>query len=783
MNKLNKLLSGILGFCLLLLFFNIKATFAQTPPSTTTTFQITSGGDDVNEDGTIYTNNGTSVFLGTGGTVGGGWTGFRFNNVSIPPGATITSAHLEVVSPSTAWNQLNFDIYGEATGNSAPLSSTSKPSGRALTTSKVSHSSNVNWPAGSTISLNEMSSVIQEVINNPSWQLGNSLSVILKGTGGTWSRKFVTSFEGSATNAPKLVVTYTGGGSSPTPTPTPTPSPTPIPSNFTLVGTSQFAAAQPTTIGQQITTLSGFNGKLYIGFGDYGANTGPINISYYDPVSATFSASLVAARTEAVYLYRTINNQLFAPAIDPQGQLMNYLFAKGEPWSDPTLTGSPSGYQIDAFHVFDMAALGNNLYAVGQDFLNSAAVWKSTDGGTTWSEDFSEAPSDPLNDAARYYFIFAYNGKLYVQANDVNSSMFPNSKVYDGTSWTSGPDLFTPVTQLGEVSTGYKPQPFANKMVYLSSSKPTPSTSRLLAFDGTTPTIVSPVKVIDFAIGGSLLYALGEDKNIRTTSDLVNWTVLDSAPATAASTATLNDKLFVGTTDSKIYLYNNPIPTPTPSPTPSPTPTPIPTPTPTPTPSPTPTPTPTPAPSPTPSPTPGVPVTVTFQINFGKDDVNEDGTIYTNNGTSIFLGTGQTVGGGYTGLRFNNVSIPPGAAITSAHLEVVSPSTSWNQLNFDIYGEASGNSTAFSSASKPSGRALTTNKVSHASDANWPASSTISLNEMKTVIQEVISNPSWQSGNSLSVILKGTGGAWNRKFVSSFEGSVTNAPKLVVTYK
>jgi len=405
---------------------NIEVPSAGISVSTSytiTSFQINSGGDDVNEDGSNYASNGPTIFLGTAATVGGGYTGLRFNNVNIPPGSTITSAHLEVVSPSTAWNQLNFDIYGEATGSSTLFSSTSKPSQRSLTTAKVAHASDANWLSGSTVSFNEMKTVVQEVINNPSWQSGNSLSVILKGTGGAWNRKFVTSFEGSSTNAPKLVIAYQGSGG-PQPTPTPSPSPTP---------------------------------------------------------------------------------------------------------------------------------------------------------------------------------------------------------------------------------------------------------------------------------------------------------------------------------------------TPTPTPAPSPTPT------------------------PTPTPQPGVPVS--FQINSGKDDVNEDGTIYTGNGTSIFLGTGGTVGGGWTGLRFNNVSIPVGATITSAHLEVVSPSTAWNQLNFDIYGEANGNSTTFFSTSKPSGRPLTVSKVSHTSNVNWPAGSTISLNEIKTVVQEVINNPSWQAGNSLSIILKGTGGAWSRKFVSSFEGSAVNAPKLVVTYQ
>ncbi len=194
--------------------------------------------------------------------------------------------------------------------------------------------------------------------------------------------------------------------------------------------------------------------------------------------------------------------------------------------------------------------------------------------------------------------------------------------------------------------------------------------------------------------------------------------------------------------------------------------------------------------SPTPSPTLSPisspissPKTITMQISSGTNDVNEDGTNYGVDRSTIFLGTGAFVGKGYTGLRFTNVNIPLGANITSAHLEVVPPANAWIQLKFDIYGEASGSATVFTSVARPSQRSLTTAKVSHASDVFWSAGSVNSLNEMKTVIQEVINRPDWHSGNSLSVILKGTGGAWSRKFVTSFEGSAAAAPKLVVTYK
>ncbi len=41
----------------------------------------------------------------------------------------------------------------------------------------------------------------------------------------------------------------------------------------------------------------------------------------------------------------------------------------------------------------------------------------------------------------------------------------------------------------------------------------------------------------------------------------------------------------------------------------------------------------------------------------------------------------------------------------------------------------------------------------------------------------------WNPNNSLSLILKGNGGAYARKFVKSFEAGATTAPRLVITYR
>ncbi len=147
-------------------------------------------------------------------------------NVQIPKGAQIQNAYLQVLSAQNQWNNIGFQMYAEATDNSATFSTTSKISTRALTASVVSYSANVNWTTNTWYNLSNISPVVQEVINRPGWTTGNSLSIVIKGTGNAWGRKFIKSRNSGATNGAKLVIQYT---TTATPTPIPTATPTPVP--------------------------------------------------------------------------------------------------------------------------------------------------------------------------------------------------------------------------------------------------------------------------------------------------------------------------------------------------------------------------------------------------------------------------------------------------------------------------------------------------------------------------------------------------------------------------
>src|SRR5688500_11079232 len=91
--------------------------------------------------------------------------------------------------------------------------------------------------------------------------------------------------------------------------------------SFFVAGIHPAASLQPTVTGKEVRTLFPWNGKLYSGYGDYGANTGPIDIYSFSPDSLTFTYE-AEANTEAIYNYRAINGMLYAPSIDRKSYAM-----------------------------------------------------------------------------------------------------------------------------------------------------------------------------------------------------------------------------------------------------------------------------------------------------------------------------------------------------------------------------------------------------------------------------------------------------------------------------
>jgi len=149
--------------------------------------------------------------------------GMRFNNMSVPPGASITGAYVEFEVDELSSEATSVTIQGQATDNAATFASaTGNISTRTRTSAQVAWN---NIPAWDTLNAKwqtpDMSSIIQEIVNRPGWLSGNSMVIIIGGTG----RRTAEAYDGEAPAAPLLVITYMTGGA-PTPTPTVTPTPT-----------------------------------------------------------------------------------------------------------------------------------------------------------------------------------------------------------------------------------------------------------------------------------------------------------------------------------------------------------------------------------------------------------------------------------------------------------------------------------------------------------------------------------------------------------------------------
>lgn len=109
------------------------------------------------------------------------------------------------------------------------------------------------------------------------------------------------------------------------------------------------------------------------------------------------------------------------------------------------------------------------------------------------------------------------------------------------------------------------------------------------------------------------------------------------------------------------------------------------------------------------------------------------------------------------GLRFQNITIPKGAIIESAYIELTShePKTTEDVANLTIYADASDNASTFDMESLISDRTATTASVAWTVDEEWGLWTTHQTPELKTIVQEMVNRSGWQSGNAIAFILAG----------------------------
>lgn len=189
----------------------------------TVAFQIGDGADDAGlhpfRSGN-YSPHDLVVYFGMADDRSDITSGFRFTNVPIPEGATITRAYLEYTVDGPVSDELSLTIYGEASGNPKNFG-THQPDTRPLTTASVPWTVTDEWRNGEIRRTPDLQVIVQELVNRPDWSPGNAMAFLVKngGKGGAIGvpgqaqmlrprRRGVAAYDRSTAEAARLVIKF-----------------------------------------------------------------------------------------------------------------------------------------------------------------------------------------------------------------------------------------------------------------------------------------------------------------------------------------------------------------------------------------------------------------------------------------------------------------------------------------------------------------------------------------------------------------------------------------------
>jgi hypothetical protein len=135
------------------------------------------------------------------------------------------------------------------------------------------------------------------------------------------------------------------------------------------------------------------------------------------------------------------------------------------------------------------------------------------------------------------------------------------------------------------------------------------------------------------------------------------------------------------------------------------------------------------------------------------------------------------------GLRFTNITVPSGATISNAYIQFqVDEVTTATPVNLTVRGELSPNPGTFTTATNNvSSRPNTAASVPW-TVPTWPTVGARGVDqrtpEIKAILQEIIGQAGWASGNAMAFKITGTG----KRTAEAFESGAAIAASLHIEY-
>jgi hypothetical protein len=178
-----------------------------------------------------------------------------------------------------------------------------------------------------------------------------------------------------------------------------------------------------------IWAMAVLDGNIYAGAGGYPINEVGADVWKYTVATDTWDL-LAQLPEEGILVMKSHGGKLYIPGMDA-----TLLWDRGSLYVYDGQTWVVHQNIPEAVHVFDVEFIGTQMFVSTGQMDNTGAVWRSADGGGSWSRILTLVTSGAVR---RVYGLGVFEGKLYAQPDGKN----PEGKVvfiWDGAQWETAP--------------------------------------------------------------------------------------------------------------------------------------------------------------------------------------------------------------------------------------------------------------------------------------------------------------------------------------------------------
>lgn len=192
--------------------------------------------------------------------------------------------------------------------------------------------------------------------------------------------------------------------------------------------------AQPSE-GRKIKFMHPYEGVVLVGYGDWNANTGPMDVVGYDEVTGDPVTFLTGAPTEAFERIREIDGSLYLLWVDPLGadNVGGFTTNEGGAWHNVVV-----GPMI---HTFDMIEWGGDLYVSGSAMYDANAPGGATGEGVVYRREGSAWVKAHVGiehaPFTRFYRLWVDEQGRLCTEEEVSSGVWRTWRTPDGVAWVA----------------------------------------------------------------------------------------------------------------------------------------------------------------------------------------------------------------------------------------------------------------------------------------------------------------------------------------------------------